>query len=122
MESMIVTIQPFDAEEPAPYPEESSGDVEYHFHILKDVERAGYLCIQDYGDGVCNSYLRILKEYRGKVFSRKFLAFIFNFPFTLGFKEVWTNTTWNSWARILKKFGFEEFFLYNDVKWFRKVI
>ena len=123
---MSITIQPLTADEPIPSDEDfTEGAIEHYFHFIKNDTKAGYLCVQDfakdYGDGVCNVYLRILPEYRGKVFNRNSLTFIINFPFTLGFQEVWTNTKWKSWARILTKFGFKEFFSDNGVMWFRKV-
>ena len=53
----------------------------------------------------------MMKTFQGKVFTKGFFIALFAHVFSLGYKEVWTWTTWDRLIKLLghfKKFGIEK--------------
>lgn len=105
-------------------------DAQY-FSIVKNEDNCGIYGIIDREDNVAETFMTIFKQYRYLILNKGSIDLFMNYPFSHGFKEVWTWTAWKSWIKLLKRFSAEgvEFQSIpphwdNDLSktWFRKEI
>lgn len=100
-ECTFIPINSKYVKEHIPYFFRSNSD---YYAIIKNRKYIGLYGIMDQGKGICEGFITVFSEFRFKTFSRKVLEALFNFPLSIGYKEVWTSTTWDSWRKIFKRF------------------
>jgi len=73
------------------------------FIIERDGEEAGLYAITDCDLGRAEVFLTVFPKFRFNIINKSTINFMMNKPFSYGFTEVWTWTTWKSWIKLMER-------------------
>ena len=74
-----------------------------YFIIERDGEEGGLYAITDCDLGRAEVFLTVFPKFRFKIINKSTINFMMNKPFSYGFTEVWTWTTWKSWIKLMER-------------------
>lgn len=78
-------------------------DTQY-YSILKNGETSGIYGIIDRGNSIAETFMTVFEGYKYLVINKNSLFYMMSQPFSLGFKDIWTWTRWQSWIKLLQRF------------------
>lgn len=75
-----------------------------YWSLMKNDQRVGLFGMIDRGEKRAEIFLYVFEEFHHRVLSKSLIRKMLEMPFLLGFTELLTFTTWESWCNLLKRF------------------